>query len=449
PSPSSITPPGGLQSWRPLRRRFCTSNNPSGPRTIAPPTSQSRTPQVWQSPTGGSGLDVGAFDGEALADLRLGVDTRWGELDVVALDGETVADLGVGDDARWRDLHARVGVRSPDHALGLGADRATDLGPHARLGGRGGEEQDAHGGGRDDETSGGHEDAAIEQSTGTVEGAVARHHEDREALLDRAGRHRERLGEDRDVEGAQRDRRARLETPHLVEQREVAGEDVVGAVGLGGEGGRPVARRDRALVEVDDEGGARGEEVAGIGTVDGEQVADPLVGEAVLPRLDGADVDDVEAAVAPTDDVGDVVARGEAGVAQQRAEPTQRHRGRGADGHQLRGAVRLSIHPRISHVHGSSIDVRELRVKAAGTRWAEGPTRDGCQYDALTMTRSSSEPTSPVEPASPAALPSVGVRVLAFVAIVIAGVCGGLIGYAVTDIQIDGDGGWLAGLGGI
>ena len=65
------------------------------------------------------------------------------------------------------------------------------------------------------------------------------------------------------------------------------------------------------------------------------------------------------------------------------------------------------------------------------------------------MTRSSSEPTSPVESASPAALPSVGVRVLAFVAIVIAGVCGGLIGYAVTDIQIDGDGGWLAGLGGI
>ena len=37
------------------------------------------------------------------------------------------------------------------------------------------------------------------------------------------------------------------------------------------------------------------------------------------------------------------------------------------------------------------------------------------------------------------ALPSVGARALAFVAIVIAGLCGGLIGYSVVDVQCDGD----------
>jgi hypothetical protein len=36
---------------------------------------------------------------------------------------------------------------------------------------------------------------------------------------------------------------------------------------------------------------------------------------------------------------------------------------------------------------------------------------------------------------APSALPSTGARVLAFVAILIGGVCGGLIGYAVTDLQ--------------
>src|SRR5262245_3994428 len=42
-SPSSITPPGGVQSWLPLRRRFCTRSTPSSLRMSAPPTTQSRT----------------------------------------------------------------------------------------------------------------------------------------------------------------------------------------------------------------------------------------------------------------------------------------------------------------------------------------------------------------------------------------------------------------------
>ena len=35
----------------------------------------------------------------------------------------------------------------------------------------------------------------------------------------------------------------------------------------------------------------------------------------------------------------------------------------------------------------------------------------------------------------PSALPSVGARVLAFLAIVVAGICGALIGYAIVDVQ--------------
>jgi hypothetical protein len=37
------------------------------------------------------------------------------------------------------------------------------------------------------------------------------------------------------------------------------------------------------------------------------------------------------------------------------------------------------------------------------------------------------------------ALPSVGAGVLAFSAIIIAGICGGLIGYAFTDLQCEGN----------
>lgn len=50
---------------------------------------------------------------------------------------------------------------------------------------------------------------------------------------------------------------------------------------------------------------------------------------------------------------------------------------------------------------------------------------------------------------APSALPSTGARVLAFVAILIAGLCGGLIGYAFVDMQTDGDGGAWAGIGGL
>jgi hypothetical protein len=40
---------------------------------------------------------------------------------------------------------------------------------------------------------------------------------------------------------------------------------------------------------------------------------------------------------------------------------------------------------------------------------------------------------------APSALPSALARVLAFSAIVVAGLCGGLIGYAVADLQCTGD----------
>lgn len=53
-------------------------------------------------------------------------------------------------------------------------------------------------------------------------------------------------------------------------------------------------------------------------------------------------------------------------------------------------------------------------------------------------------PTSDVTPPSspdyaPTALPSTGARVLAFVAILVGGLCGGLIGYGFADLQCTGD----------
>ena len=42
-------------------------------------------------------------------------------------------------------------------------------------------------------------------------------------------------------------------------------------------------------------------------------------------------------------------------------------------------------------------------------------------------------------PALDSALPSTGARLLAMAAIVVAGICGGLIGWKVTTLQVDGD----------
>ena len=56
-------------------------------------------------------------------------------------------------------------------------------------------------------------------------------------------------------------------------------------------------------------------------------------------------------------------------------------------------------------------------------------------------------PTSPSAPTAASALPSVGARVLAFVAILIGGTAGGFIGYAFVDLQVTGDSSFWAGLG--
>jgi hypothetical protein len=45
---------------------------------------------------------------------------------------------------------------------------------------------------------------------------------------------------------------------------------------------------------------------------------------------------------------------------------------------------------------------------------------------------------APIDGGVESALPSTGARVLAFGAILVAGLCGGLIGYAVTDVQCVG-----------
>ena len=50
---------------------------------------------------------------------------------------------------------------------------------------------------------------------------------------------------------------------------------------------------------------------------------------------------------------------------------------------------------------------------------------------------------------APSALPSTGARVLAFVAILVGGLCGGLIGWAFVDLQCTGDCGTQAGAAGL
>lgn len=57
-------------------------------------------------------------------------------------------------------------------------------------------------------------------------------------------------------------------------------------------------------------------------------------------------------------------------------------------------------------------------------------------------------PNIPAVPSGPSGLqsaaPPVSARILAVAAIILSGVCGGLIGYAVTDLQCDDDCPWLA-----
>lgn len=59
-----------------------------------------------------------------------------------------------------------------------------------------------------------------------------------------------------------------------------------------------------------------------------------------------------------------------------------------------------------------------------------------------------SRPRPPAESDyAPTALPSTGARVLAFVAILVAGFCGGVIGYAFVDLQCSGGCTVQAGIG--
>jgi uncharacterized membrane protein YuzA (DUF378 family) len=55
----------------------------------------------------------------------------------------------------------------------------------------------------------------------------------------------------------------------------------------------------------------------------------------------------------------------------------------------------------------------------------------------------------PTDDYAPSALPSPAARVLAFVSILVGGLCGGLIGWALVDIQCTGDCGTVAGLAGL
>ena len=60
-----------------------------------------------------------------------------------------------------------------------------------------------------------------------------------------------------------------------------------------------------------------------------------------------------------------------------------------------------------------------------------------------------SPPSPTPDPGVESALPPTGARWLAFAAIVVAGVCGALIGFAVVDLQVEGNDGLWKGLGAI
>lgn len=60
-----------------------------------------------------------------------------------------------------------------------------------------------------------------------------------------------------------------------------------------------------------------------------------------------------------------------------------------------------------------------------------------------------SAPIDAQVPSRRSAAPPLIARVAAFASVLIAGLCGGLIGYAVTDIQFNGDRPVAAGIGGL
>lgn len=73
--------------------------------------------------------------------------------------------------------------------------------------------------------------------------------------------------------------------------------------------------------------------------------------------------------------------------------------------------------------------------------------------DAPNPAAASSGPSGPAgapgDGYAPSALPSTTARVLAFVSILVGGLCGGMIGWAFVDLQCEGDCGTLAGASGL
>jgi hypothetical protein len=77
---------------------------------------------------------------------------------------------------------------------------------------------------------------------------------------------------------------------------------------------------------------------------------------------------------------------------------------------------------------------------------ASAPSR---QSEASGAAASRAQPSGAEASGVDAALPSVATRVLAFAAIVVAGVCGGFIGWAFVDLQCTGDCGTPTAIGGL
>jgi hypothetical protein len=67
------------------------------------------------------------------------------------------------------------------------------------------------------------------------------------------------------------------------------------------------------------------------------------------------------------------------------------------------------------------------------------PPKNGAEPRVPSLIRVSDHPSPVARPYAPSALPSTTARLLAFLAIVVGGVCGGVIGWSVTDLQCGPD----------
>ena len=108
-----------------------------------------------------------------------------------------------------------------------------------------------------------------------------------EAVLDLGGGQGQRPGQHVEIGLAQRHRRARLGRAQRVDERQVAGQHLVGGRGRAGQRLGVAGGGQLVLVEVDDQVGAAGHELVGVDAVERDHGRSVVVGQGALAGLDG------------------------------------------------------------------------------------------------------------------------------------------------------------------